>query len=87
MVDARLIKDIAAKKIATGRSKLSQISAHKHCKMCGLMIDTKAEPRICKDQDCIDKLARQGKNDKMMRMMFFVFAFFVALPIIAQVLG
>ena len=84
MVDARAIKDIAAKKIATGRSKLSQISAHKHCKMCGLMIDTKAEPRICKDQDCINKFARQGKNDKMMRMMFFVFAFFVALPFIAR---
>jgi predicted nucleic acid-binding Zn ribbon protein len=86
MVDAKAIKDKAAKKIASGRSKLSQITAHKHCKMCGVMVDSKADPRICKEQECIDKLARQGKNDKMMRMMFFVFAFFVALPIIAQIL-
>ena len=84
MVDAKAIKEKAAKKIAAGRTKLSQITAHKHCKMCGSMIDSKADPRVCKGQDCADKLAKQGKNDKVMRIMFFVFAFFVALPIIVQ---
>ena len=47
MVDAKAIKDKVSKKINNTRSKIgSHISAHKHCRICGINIDAKAEPRI-----------------------------------------
>ena len=88
MVDAKAIKDKVSKKISNTRSKISShISAHKHCRMCGVNIDVKIDPRICKDQECVDKLEKQERNDKMMRIMFFVFFAAIVAPIALQLFG
>ena len=88
MVDAKAIKDKVSKKISSTRSKVSShLTAHKHCRMCGINIDVKSDPRICKEQTRIDKLEKQEKNDKMMRIMFFVFFAAIVAPIALQLLG
>ena len=47
MVDAKAIKDKVSKKISSTRSKVSShLTSHKHCRICGINIDAKAEPRI-----------------------------------------
>jgi len=87
MVDAKAIKDKVSKK-ADSRSKISShLPAHKHCKMCGTTIDPKADPRICKDQVCISKQDKHGKNDRMMRIMFVVFFIAIVAPVGLRLAG
>mgnify|MGYP002844636585 CR=1 FL=1 len=88
MVDAKAIKDKVSKKISNTKSKISShIGAHKHCRICGITIDSKADPRICKNQECIEKFEKTQKNDKMMRIMFFVFFAAIVAPIALQLFG
>ena len=88
MVAAKAIKEKVSKNISTTRSKISShINAHKHCRMCGVNIDIKSDPRTCKDQECVDKLEKQERNDKMMRIMFFVFFAAIIAPIALQLMG
>ena len=88
MVDAKAIKDKLSKKANTARTRVSSnLPSHKHCKMCGLDIDVKSDPRICKNQECLDKLEKHGKNDRMMRIMFFVFFIAVVAPVALALVG
>lgn len=88
MVDAKAIKDKVSKKINNTRSKIgSHINAHKHCRICGINIDAKAEPRICKSADCETALEKREKNDRMMRIMFFVFVGIFFVPILLSSVG
>lgn len=88
MVDAKAIKDKVSKKINNTRSKISSsISSHKHCRICGINIDAKAEPRICKNTDCESALEKREKNDRMMRIMFFIFVGIFFVPILLSSVG
>ena len=88
MVDAKAIKDKVSKKINNTRSKIStHINAHKHCRICGINIDVKAEPRICKSADCESALENREKNDRMMRIMFFIFVGIFFVPILLSSVG
>ena len=87
MVDSKAIKERSAKKNTGNRSKGNQNSPHKHCRMCGIDISIKSEKRVCSNEECTKKMGKQEKNDKMMRIMFFVFAFAIALPILLQLFG
>ncbi len=88
MVDAKSIKDKVSKKISNTRSKISsQIGSHKHCRICGITIDAKADPRICKNADCSNALEKREKNDKMMRIMFFIFVGIFFVPILLKSVG
>ena len=88
MVDAKAIKDKVSKKAANLRSKVSSYqTAHKHCRMCGITIDVKADPRICKDEGCEAKLEKRENNDKMMRIMFYVFAIAFGIPLALSLKG
>ena len=87
MVDAKAIKDKVSKKINNTRSKISsRISSHKHCRICGINIDAKAEPRICKNA-IANQLSRREKNDRMMRIMFFIFVGIFFVPILLSSVG
>ena len=88
MVEAKAIKDKVSKKINNTRSKIaSHITAHKHCRKCGINIDAKSDPRVCKNQECIDQMEKQNKNDRMMRIMFVVFFIAVVAPIALRLFG
>ena len=88
MVDAKAIRDKVSKKASSARNKISShLTAHKHCQMCGATIDIKAEPRICKADDCVSKYEKRGKNDRMMRIMFFIFVLIFFGPILLSALG
>ena len=87
MVDAKQIKDKVMKKISGGYKSVGSIPEHRHCRMCNAVISVKADPRICKDQECLAKLVKNEKNEKMMRIMMFVFLGLFALPLILKVVG
>ena len=88
MVDAKAIKDKVSKKISNTRNKVSShLTAHKHCRICGINIDAKAEPRICKNADCESALEKREKNDRMMRIMFFIFVGIFFVPILLRSVG
>ena len=55
--------------------------------MCNAVISVKADPRICKDEECLAKLGKNEKNEKMMRIMMFVFLGLFALPLVLKVVG
>jgi len=88
MVDAKAIKDKVSKKINSTRSKVSShLTAHKHCRICGINIDAKSEPRICKSSECESALEKREKNDRMMRIMFFIFVGIFFVPILLRSVG
>ena len=85
MVDAKAIKDKIGKQINKTKSKITQnLPAHKHCRMCGIDINIKSDPRICNSQECIEQLEKQERNDKMMRIMFGVFFIAFVIPIVLR---
>ena len=75
MVDASKVKQNIAKMTNKARSSLGtgKVQPHEHCRVCFTMIKLSAEPRVCGDQACIDKNARDERNQKQMRVWMFVF--------------
>ena len=74
MVDAKKVRDMAAKKANQFMGQVSgKVPPHKHCRICQEPIPVSAEPRVCKDQTCIDKNARDEKNQRSVRIWMFVF--------------
>ncbi|HIF91292.1 MAG TPA: DUF2116 family Zn-ribbon domain-containing protein [Candidatus Poseidoniales archaeon] len=58
----------------TNRSKNNnRVLPHKHCKICQEAISTKAEPRVCKKEECITKNVKNEKSQKQVRIWMFVF--------------
>ena len=75
MVDASKVKQNIAKMTNKARNSLGsgKVQPHKHCRVCFTPIKLSAEPRVCGDQACIDKNARDERNQKQMRIWMFVF--------------
>jgi|TARA_B100001094_G_scaffold322243_1_gene371234 predicted nucleic acid-binding Zn ribbon protein len=74
MVDAKKVRQNIAKmtnkvsSVASGR-----VQPHKHCRICFTPIKLSADPRVCKEQECIDKNERDERNQKQMRIWMFIF--------------
>ncbi|HJL97892.1 MAG: DUF2116 family Zn-ribbon domain-containing protein [Euryarchaeota archaeon] len=93
MVDANKVKQNIAKMTSKARGTLGsgKVQPHKHCRVCFSPIKLSAEPRVCKEQACIDKNIRDERNQKQMRIWMFVFlglfAFSFVGPIVLRSLG
>ncbi|MDP6864882.1 MAG: DUF2116 family Zn-ribbon domain-containing protein [Candidatus Poseidoniaceae archaeon] len=89
MVDANAVKEKAAKK-QSRRSRgasTASISAHKHCRICGININAKVEVRVCSDQECIDRNTKDETNQKRMRRWMFIFLALFSLPVLIRLFG
>jgi len=89
MVDAKAVKEKAAKR-QSGRSRSttsSHVSAHKHCRICGININAKVEVRVCSDQECIDRNIKDETNQKRMRRWMFIFLALFSLPVFLKLFG
>ena len=66
MVDANKVKENLAKMGNKARNSLSagKVQPHKHCRICFTPIKLSSEPRVCKDQACIDKNGRDETKPK-----------------------
>ena len=94
MVDAKRVKDMVAKKSSqfmgsmTGTGKMPP---HQPCRICHEPIPVKADPRVCKNQECIDQHEKDEKNQKTVRIAMFVFFGIFAIPyilvLVTRVLG
>ena len=77
LVDAQKIKESVKKKATNLAGQVggstTKIPPHKHCRVCFTPIDLKAEPRVCKDQSCIDKNLQDEKNQKRVQTWMFIF--------------
>ena len=74
MVDAKKVRE----NIARMTNKVSSVTSgrvqpHKHCRICFTPIKLSAEPRVCKNQECVDKNERDERNQKQMRIWMFIF--------------
>jgi predicted nucleic acid-binding Zn ribbon protein len=63
----------------------NRVLPHKHCKICQEAISVKAEPRVCKKEECITKNEKNEKNQKQVRILMLVFFGIFALPFIASI--
>jgi len=63
----------------------NRVLPHKHCKICQEAISTKAEPRVCKKEECITKNGKNEKSQKQVRILMLVFFGIFALPFIASI--
>lgn len=92
MVDARKVKDMAAKKanqfIGAAAGK---VPPHQHCRICHQPIPVSADPRVCKEAACIEKNQQDEKNQRTVRIAMFVFFGLFAVPYVlalaARVMG
>ncbi|HII87537.1 MAG TPA: DUF2116 family Zn-ribbon domain-containing protein [Candidatus Poseidoniaceae archaeon] len=87
MVDASKVKSNLQRmtnKVVSSASGKNQ--PHKHCRVCFRPIKLSAEPRVCSDQACIDKNARDEKNQRQMRIWMFVFLGIFAFSFIGPLL-
>jgi len=76
MVDARKVKNAVAKKTSQFAGQVAaaaKVPPHKHCRVCYEPIPVKADPRVCKQQACIDQNIQHDKNQRMVRIWMFVF--------------
>ena len=75
MVDANKVKENIVKMTNKALNSLSsgKVQPHKHCRVCFKPIQMSSEPRVCKEQACIDKNLRDERNQKQMRIWMFVF--------------
>lgn len=94
MVDARKVKDMVAKKSSQFVGNIAsagKVSPHKHCRICQDAIPIKADPRVCKQQACIDQNEKDEKNQKTVRIAMFVFFGLFAVPyllaLVTRVMG
>jgi len=92
VVDARKVKEMAAKKANQFIGNVSgKVPPHKHCRICQEPIPVAADPRVCKQQTCIDQNEKDEKNQKTVRIAMFVFFGLFATPYIlalaARVMG
>tara|TARA_B100000963_G_C22334957_1_gene540355 strand:+ start:230 stop:499 length:270 start_codon:yes stop_codon:yes gene_type:complete len=89
MVDASAVKQ-KVKNMPKRSRAAAHSPSHKHCRVCGIDISSKAEDRVCKDEDCIKKYDKDEKNKERLRrwmLVFFgIFAFLTVLPILAQLM-
>jgi len=70
----------------TNRSRNSnKVLPHKHCKICQEAISAKAEPRLCKKEECITINEKNEKTQKQMRLWMFVFFGIFAFSFIAPI--
>ena len=61
MVDAKKVKEKISKvsdRVFSG----SRNHPHKHCRICHKPIPLSAEPRVCKDPECISKNEKDERN-------------------------
>ena len=92
MVDAKKVKDMATKKANQFIGQMSgKVPPHKHCRICHQPIPVSADPRVCKDDACIEKNAQDDKNQRTVRIAMFVFFGLFAIPYVlalaARVMG
>ena len=80
MVDVKKIRENVSK--VTNKISSSKLPSHKHCRICHQPIPVAAEPRVCKDDACIDKNAQDEKNQRTVRIAMFVFFGLFAIPYI-----
>tara|TARA_B100000614_G_C14485693_1_gene468575 strand:- start:363 stop:620 length:258 start_codon:yes stop_codon:yes gene_type:complete len=57
----------------TNKISSGKLPNHKHCRICGISISPSTDPRVCKDQECIDQHEKNTKNEKQMRIWMFIF--------------
>ena len=77
-------KVVSNKKSSSGKGRNKAVQPHRHCRMCHVPIDLKRDPPICGEQKCDDDWVKNRKNEKMVRIAFFVFAAVFMLPIIGS---
>jgi predicted nucleic acid-binding Zn ribbon protein len=63
----------------------NRVQPHKHCRICQEAISTKAEPRVCKKEECIAKNIKNEKSQKQVRVLMLIFFGIFALPFIASI--
>jgi|TARA_B110000444_G_scaffold261534_1_gene314809 predicted nucleic acid-binding Zn ribbon protein len=82
MVNAKKVKEMVAKKSSQFAGSLSsnKVQPHKHCRICFQTIPLSSEPRVCKEQECIDKNAADDKNQRTVRIFMFIFFGLFAAP-------
>ena len=89
MVDAKAAKSRA--KPAAQSMPRGSIPPHAHCRICQCPVDLKADPRVCKDPECIAELERRETSERRMRtwmLIFFgLFAFTFIGPILLRAAG
>ncbi|MAL51838.1 MAG: hypothetical protein CL991_04170 [Euryarchaeota archaeon] len=85
MVDAKAAKS-RAKPAAQSVPRGSSIPPHAHCRICQCPVDLKADPRVCKDQECIAELERRETSERRMRTWMLIFFGLFAFTFIGPIL-
>jgi predicted nucleic acid-binding Zn ribbon protein len=73
MVDTKKVKENIQRMTSKVTSAAGKVQPHKHCRVCFRPIKLSAEPRVCSDKACVERNARDEKNQRSMRVWMFIF--------------
>ena len=73
-----------AKKMSSGKGRNKSVLPHRHCRICHVPIDLKRDPPICGEKKCEENWNKNKKNEKVVRIAFFVFAAVFLIPLILK---
>ena len=79
-------------KKATGNKFIKNKNAqgfkdHKHCKICGKIISPSVEDLLCKSQNCIDRVEKDIKVKKQLRLWMILLVIALMSPNLLTALG
>jgi predicted nucleic acid-binding Zn ribbon protein len=75
-------------KKAAGKGRNKSVPPHRHCRICHVPIDLKRDPPICGEENCAKDWEKNKKNERMVRIAFFVFVIIFMAPLIyATIVG
>jgi predicted nucleic acid-binding Zn ribbon protein len=70
------------------KNKKSQtFKDHKHCKICGKIISPSVEDLLCKSQNCIDRVEKDIKVKKQLRLWMILLVIALMSPNLLTALG
>ena len=74
------------KKATVGKAS-SKFKEHKHCKICGKTISPLVEELLCKSQICIEKVEKDLKVKKQLRLWMVLLVIALISPNLLQWMG
>ena len=70
------------------KNKKSQaFKDHKHCKICGKIISPSVEDLLCKSQKCVDRVEKDIKVKKQLRLWMILLVIALMSPNLLSALG
>ena len=84
---AETVKKATENTLSKNKNSSRAFKEHKHCKICGKTISPSVEELLCKSQSCIDRVEKDIKVKKQLRLWMIILVMALILPNLLTMFG